>query len=78
MVCILTLAASAVIAGRKQTRQLERVNSATTQLKLSLLSSTLEQTHTDLSIRKRPPDRNACIAKSIEAMSMLYPIRPLR
>jgi ferredoxin-NADP reductase len=56
MVCILTLAASAVIAGRKQTRQLERVNSATTQLKLSLLSSTLEQTHTDLSIRKRPPN----------------------
>lgn len=53
---ILTLAASAVIAGRKQTRQLERVDSAASQLKLGLLNSTLEQTHTDLSIRKRPPN----------------------
>lgn len=56
MICILTLAASAVIAGGKQMRRLERVNSAATQLKLHLLSSTLEQTHTDLSIRKRPPN----------------------
>lgn len=55
LVAILSLAGSAALAATKQSRQLERVNSAASQLKIGLLSSTLERTHTDLSIRKRPP-----------------------
>lgn len=52
---IATLAVSAVLSGIKQSRNLDRVNSASSKLKLRLLSSTLERTHADLSIRKRPP-----------------------
>ena len=55
LVGIATLAVSAVLSGIKQSRNLDRVNSASSKLKLRLLSSTLERTHADLSIRKRPP-----------------------
>ncbi|MCU0721675.1 MAG: FAD-binding oxidoreductase [Pirellula sp.] len=50
-----TLAASATLAARKQSYQLEQANAAAFNLKLRLLSSTLERTHADLSVRKRPP-----------------------
>ena len=45
----------AMTTTRRQLRQTERVGVAATQAKLGLLKSTLERTHADLVIRKRPP-----------------------